>query len=98
MGDRHEPARKSLEECVLRGPGHSDPLLRQALACRGDLPPELRVLAEKIRLHAYKVTDADLSALRGKYSDDQLFEIVVSTAFGAARERLEAGLAALKGS
>jgi len=98
MSDRHEAARKSVEESVLRGPGHADPALRQAVASRGEIPEELRVLVEKIRAHAYKVTDADVAALRTRYSDDQLFEIVVSAALGAAGERLQAGLAALEGS
>ncbi|MBI3856216.1 MAG: hypothetical protein HY293_11055 [Planctomycetes bacterium] len=98
MDGRHQAARKAVEDSVLRGPGHADPALRQAAASRCELPPELRPLVEKIRLHAYKVTDADLDSLRAKYSDDQLFEIVLSAALGAARERLDAGLAALNDS
>ena len=34
--------------------------------------------------------------LRGRYSEDQLFEVVVSAAFGAAEARLRAGLRALE--
>jgi len=79
---------------VLRGPGTTSVELRQALAW-GEPPEDLRVLVEKIRRHAYKVTDEDIAALRARYSEDQVFEIVVATIVGAADERLRAGLRAL---
>ena len=48
-------------------------------------------------LHAYKVTDEDLVALkRAGNSDDLLFEVTVSAALGAAMGRLERGLSALR--
>jgi hypothetical protein len=80
---------------VLRGPGTTPPALRQALA-RGEPPEELRALVEKIRRHAYKVTDEDFAALRARYSEDELFEIVVASVIGAADDRLRAGLRALE--
>ena len=53
---------------------------------------------DKVSLHAYEVTDADLGALqRAGNSDDSLFEITVAAALGAALARLERGLAALRG-
>jgi alkylhydroperoxidase family enzyme len=94
MEDRFGTFREATAEALLRSPAATPPQLRQAVA-RGEPPPELAVLVEKIRRHAYKVTDADLDALRARYTEDQLFEIVVAAAFGAARERLEAGLRAL---
>jgi hypothetical protein len=45
----------------------------------------------KIRSRAYTVTGEDLDALGDRYSEDQLFEIIIAAAFGAARERLAAG-------
>lgn len=95
MADRFAPLRKATAEAVLRGPGTAPAELRQAVA-RGEPPEELRPLVEKIRRHAYKVTDEDLAALRDRYSEDQLFELVVAAAFGAAEERLRAGLRALE--
>jgi hypothetical protein len=97
MKDRFEPARQAVEDAVLRSPGHSDPALRQAAAAHHEIPEELRPLVEKIRRHAYKVTDEDVAVLKAKYSDDQLFEIVLSAALGAAQDRLRSGLAALEG-
>ncbi len=80
---------------LLRGPGATPPELRQAIAA-GTPPDELRTLVEKIRKHAYKVTDEDVQALKSKWSEDQLYEIIVAAAYGAADERLNAGLKALE--
>jgi hypothetical protein len=95
MGDRFGDLKAATEAALLHGPGASPAELRQACA-RGEPPEELRVLVEKIEKHAYRVTDEDLAALRAKYSEDQLFEIVVASAFGAADRRLRAGLRALE--
>jgi len=51
---------------------------------------------EKIHRHAYRVTDEDIARLQATYGDDRLFEIIVSTAVGASRARLAAGLQALE--
>jgi alkylhydroperoxidase family enzyme len=42
------------------------------------------------------VTDDDLAALRARYSEDQIFELVVAAALGAAETRLRAGMRALE--
>lgn len=96
MEDRFAPARQAIEEAVLRGPGHTDPALRQRLADRRDVPAGLRALVDKIERHAYTVTDEDLAALKTAHSDDELFEIVVAASLGSALERLRAGLRALE--
>ena len=51
---------------------------------------------QKIRSRAYTVTDADIEGLRGQFSDDQLFEIIVAATFGAASERRMAAFRALE--
>lgn len=81
---------------MLRGPGHLDPAIREAIAARGEVPSELRTLVEKVAREAYRVTDADFGAPRARFSEDQVFEAVVSAALGAARARLDAALAALE--
>ena len=59
-------------------------------------PPALATYLEKVRLHAYKVTDSDVQALKDAgFTEDQIFEHTVSTAVAAGLERLEAGLGAL---
>jgi hypothetical protein len=95
MDDRFRDLKEATAAALLRSPGATAPELRQSVA-RGDPPEELRSLVAKIQLHAYKVTEADWTALRAKYSEDQLFEIVVAAAYGAADSRLTAGLRALE--
>ncbi len=92
--DLHELA-QATAEAVLRGPGTTPPELRQAVAS-GEPPEALRGLVEKIRLHAYRVTDEELLALRDRYTEDQLFEVVVAAALGAADTRLRAAMRALE--
>jgi hypothetical protein len=95
MSDRFGELKDATAAALLRGPGASPAELRQACA-RGEAPDELRALVQKIDRHAYEVTDEDLEALRAKYSEDQLFEVIVAAAFGAADRRLAAGLRALE--
>jgi hypothetical protein len=62
----------------------------------GEPPADLAVLVGKIREQAYRVTDADLDALRARYSEDQLYEVIVAAALGAAEHRLRCAMAALE--
>jgi hypothetical protein len=96
MSDRHEAARRRLEDAVLRGDGFLEGALRAAIATGGDLPADLQPLVAKVKGEAYRVTDADLDALRLRYNEDQIFEIVVSAALGAGLARIEAFRAALE--
>ena len=62
------------------------------------LPEVLETYVDKIALHAYRVADADVNALRDAgYSEDVIFELTVSAALSAGIARLESGMAALKG-
>ena len=94
--DPHAALRDRVLNGVLNGAGESDPAIRNAVAERSNVPAELQSLVEKIHRHAYKVTDEDIATLQAKYGDDRMFELVVSAALGASRERLNAGLAALE--
>jgi alkylhydroperoxidase family enzyme len=87
MNDRFASLRRATAEALLESPGTTPTELRQAVA-GGNPPAELKSLVQKIRDRAYTVTDSDLDVLRSAYTEDQLFEIIVSTAFGAATERL----------
>lgn len=95
MNDRFAPLRQATRVALFGGSGVTPPELLQVVA-RGTPPPELAVLVRKIRDHAYKVTDADVDALRDRFTEDQLFEIIVAAAYGAAEERLDAGRRALE--
>jgi alkylhydroperoxidase family enzyme len=59
-------------------------------------PPEFDQYLEKVRREAYKVTDADVRALKDAgFSDDEIFEQTVSAAVAAGLHRLDRGLACL---
>jgi hypothetical protein len=94
--DPHAPLRDRVLRSVLDGPGETDPALRYAAAEGVGLADDLQPLVEKIHRHAYRVTDEEIAALQAKYGDDRLFEIIVSAAVGASRQRLMAGLRALE--
>lgn len=77
--------------------GETSQSLRQAVAGgEAEVPGELRSLVEKIRRHAYKITDEDIDTLKDQYREDELFEIIVAASLGASLVRLEAGLKALE--
>ena len=96
VSDPHAAGRDAVLRSVLDGPGETDPSLRYAAAEGVGMPDDLRMLVEKVHQHAYKVTDEEIAVLQAKYGDDQLFELIVSAAVGASRQRLVAGLKALE--
>ena len=70
--------------------------LREAAQPEREAPAEFAPYLEKVRRHAYKVTDADVQALKDAgFSEDDIFEQTVSAAVGAGLERLDAGMRAL---
>ena len=97
MNDRFADLINRLQQSVLFGPGDLDPSIRQAAANSGDVPEEMKKYVQKVALHAYKVTDEDVQALlKAGYSEDQIFELTVSTALGVALDRRHAGLRSLR--
>lgn len=101
----------AIVEAILKTPGHTDLAVRRAVFALGmgsagpptdaqqSLPSELVPFVEKVVRYAYKVTDEDVDALRNAgYSEDAIFEVIISAAVGAGMARLESGLAVLKGS
>src|ERR1700737_627451 len=96
MTDPHASLRDRVLESVLQSPGESDPAIRRAAAEGAGVLSDIKSLLDKIHRYAYKVTDEDIARAQEKYGDDQMFEIVVSAALGASRQRLLAGLKALE--
>ena len=71
--------------------------LRDAARPDREAPPEFAAYLEKVRLHAYKVTDRDVERLKAAgLSEDEIFEQTVSAAVAAGLERLDAGLGTLR--
>jgi alkylhydroperoxidase family enzyme len=70
--------------------------LREAAQPDREAPPDFAPYLDKVRRHAYRVTDGDIQALLDAgYSEDAIFEQTVSVAVAAGLERLEAGLGVL---
>lgn len=70
--------------------------LREAAQPERAAPPELDPFLDKVRRNAYKLTDADVQALKDAgFSEDVIFEQTVAVAVAAGLDRLEAALAVL---
>ena len=69
--------------------------LRTAATPGAPAPPQMDAYLQKVRLHAYKVTDEDVDELKGVLSEDEIFEQTVAVAVGAGLERLDAALETL---
>ena len=107
---RHAEIIQSLVDSLLNGRGDSDPELRRAveqqaaahagrLAENGPrLPQELSRYVDKVALHAFKITDDDIEALRESgHSEDAIFELTLCATLGAGIARLERAITAMKG-
>ena len=71
--------------------------LRAAAQPDRPAPPAFAAYLEKVRLHAYRVTDADVQSLKNEgFSEDEIFEHTVSAAVAAGLEQLDAGLRVLR--
>jgi hypothetical protein len=67
--------------------------LRAVVAAVPPAPPDLAPYLEKVRDRAYRITDADVSALvAAGHSEDEIFEQTVAVAIGEGLRRLDAGL------
>ena len=97
MTDQHAKALARLDELLRSGPGELTPAVRTAAIDADPLPdPLAQRYVQTLRKHAYKLTDRNLEELaRAGWTDGQVFELTVTAAFGAAKRRLDAGLAAL---
>jgi hypothetical protein len=106
------PLVEGVREAVLVGLGVTSPALRQAIEGRaaalsgrirssgvgGSIPPDLSDFVDRVAVNAWRVTSEELGALlEAGFSEDEVFEVTVSAAMGAACGRLERGLAALRG-
>ncbi len=107
MSESIHTAFQQLRAAVLEGQGTVSPAERQRIAAWSahpeqepasqQFPEPLARLLNKITRYAYKVTDEDIQALlEAGYSEDAIFESVVSAALGTAIRRYERGMAVLK--
>jgi hypothetical protein len=87
----------ALLHAVLESPGATDPAVRRAIF-RGDAQRDpVGEYVEKIRGQSYRISDEDVKQLlESGLSQDAVFELTVVAALGAAAERLEAGMRAMR--
>jgi alkylhydroperoxidase family enzyme len=90
-------AREALVRRILEGAGKASPSVRRTAFNNSGLGAPLGALVDKVARHAYRVTDADITAARASdLSEDQVFEIVVCAAIGQATRQYDTALAALE--
>jgi alkylhydroperoxidase family enzyme len=94
--DRHADKVAALRRAVLESDGVTAPAVRGAAAAGGDLPAPLVQYLAKVREASFRITDADVAGLKtAGYGEEEIFELTVAAALGAALQRHDAGLAAL---
>jgi hypothetical protein len=94
--DKKRAAHLALVDRVLNGEGRAAAELRAHAFSNDGLPPPLQALIDKVATRPAQVTDADFAAAKASgFSEDQLFELVVTAAVGQSARLYEAGLAAL---
>ena len=70
--------------------------LRANVATVATPAPELAPYLAKVRAHAYKVTDADVEALKAAgLTEDEIFEQTVAAAISEGLRRLDAASAVI---
>ena len=81
---------------VLEGQGTASPAQRRAAFDNTEQAGPLGTLVDKVARRPASVTDADVAAAKASgLSEDQVFELVVCAAVGAATRQYDAALAAL---
>jgi hypothetical protein len=95
--DAHRDKLDALGTAILGDRGLLPVETRRAAATNPAVPEPFTAYVDTIHRHAYRLTDASVAGLgEAGASDDAIFEISVASAYGAARTRLDAGLAALR--
>lgn len=92
----HGDAVADLRHSVLEAPAVTEPALRAAAACGDGLPEPWRSYAATVRDASYRITDADIARLSAAgHTEDEVFEITVAAAVGAALRCFDSGREAL---
>ena len=95
--DKKRAAHMAVVIRVLEGDGGSSRAARHAAFENAGIDEPLRTLIDKVARQPTRVSDEDIAAvLASGESEDQLFELVVCAALGAATRQYEAALQALE--
>jgi hypothetical protein len=96
MEDKKRMAHRTLLIRVLEGDGRAPRETRRAAFENVGLAEPLRTLINKVAWQPTRVTDEDIAAvLASGKSEDEIFELVVCAAIGAATRQYEAAFQAL---
>jgi AhpD family alkylhydroperoxidase len=87
---------ENLRHAVLDAPAVTEPALRTAAATGDSLSEPWQSYTATVRDMSYRVTDTDIDSLTAEHSEDEIFEITVATAVGAALCSYDAGLRAVR--
>ena len=94
---RHADLVTALTQAVFESAAETEPALRRGVGAGSSVADPWGPYAEKVRDHSYRITDADVAALKAAgRSEEEIFEITVAAATGAALRGLNAGLRALR--
>jgi alkylhydroperoxidase family enzyme len=83
----------SLRRAVLEAPAHTTPELRRAAAA-GDA---WGTYAATVRTASHSITDDDIARLKQDHTEDEIFEVTVAAAVGAALDHYDSGRKILGG-
>ena len=88
----------ALRRGVLDSEAATDRTTRAEAASGSATDPRLADYVRKVHEASYKLTDADIAALREQgFDEEEIFEVTIAAAVGAATRRLDAGLRAVRG-
>lgn len=97
IAGRHDGLVAGLWQAGYESAARTDPETRLEAATGGALPEPWQSYARKVRDQSYRVTDADIDELKAVYTEDEIFEVTVAAALGAALHSLDAGLRLVRG-
>lgn len=87
----------ALRAAVFDGAGVVDPAVRRAAGTGTTVPEVWAAYVGKVRDASYRITDQDVSALKAAgCTEEDIFEVTVAAATGAALQRLDIGLQAMR--
>lgn len=96
MKTRYADLVGGLRAAVFGSAGTVDAALRQAAGTGEDLPVPWAAYVTKVRDASYRITDDDVAALKAVgCTEEEIFEMTVAAATGAALHRLDVGLRAM---
>lgn len=88
---------EALRTAVYDGPGAVAAEVRRAAGSRTGVPAAWAGYVDRVHDASYRIGDGDIEALRAAgHSEEEIFEVTVAAATGAALHRLQCGLRALR--